>query len=149
MNDSDWRTGHVAWQIGQIMASRVERTLRPFQLTLAQNSALSQAILDPGVSSATVARRAAITPQSMGAAVNGLVERGLLERRTVPGDRRTQRLHATEAGRRLAAEARREVDATHAEALEALTPAEREQVHSLLLKLLGSLNPAAVDDSAP
>jgi DNA-binding MarR family transcriptional regulator len=147
VNHSDWRTGHVAWQIGQIMASRVERTLRPFQLTLAQNSALSQAILDPGVSSATAARRAAITPQSMGTAVNGLVERGLLERRTVPGDRRTQRLHATEAGRRLAAEARSEVDATHAEALEALTPVEREQVHSLLLKLLVSLNPAAVDDS--
>lgn len=76
MNHPDRRTGYVAWQIGQIMAARIERTLRPFQLTLAQNSALMQAILDPGVSSATAARRAAITPQSMGTAVNGLVERG-------------------------------------------------------------------------
>lgn len=150
MNPSDRRTGHVAWQIGQIMASRVERALRPFHLTLAQNSALTQAILDPGVSSATAARRAAITPQSMGTAVNGLVERGLLERRTAPGDRRTHRLHATEAGLRLAAEARSVVDATHAKALEVLTPTEQEQVHSLLLKLLASLNPAAMDvDSAP
>lgn len=150
MNHSDQRTGHVAWQIGQIMASRAERTLRPFQLTLAQNSALMQAILDPGVSSATAARRTAITPQSMGTAVNGLVERGLLERRTSPGDRRTHRLHVTEAGLRLAAEAAKAVDSTHAEALEVLTPLEQEQVRSLLLRLLGSLNPAAMDvDRAP
>ncbi|MEU9368324.1 MarR family winged helix-turn-helix transcriptional regulator [Streptomyces avermitilis] len=145
----DQRTGYVAWQIGQILASRIERALRPFQLTLAQNSALIQAILDPGVSSATAARRAAITPQSMGTAVNGLVDRGLLERRTAPGDRRTHRLHATEAGRRLAVEAGQAVDATHTEALRALTPAEQEQAHSLLLKLLASLNPSAVDDVTP
>lgn len=71
MNPSDRRTGHVAWQIGQIMASRIERALRPFQLTLAQNNALTQATLDPGVSSATAARRTAITPQSMGTASTG------------------------------------------------------------------------------
>ena len=145
MNHTDWRTGHVAWQIGQIMASRIERSLRPFHLTLAQNSALAQAVREPGVSSATAARRAAITPQSMGTAVNGLVERGLLERRTTPGDRRTQRLHATEAGLRLHAEAGKAVDATHAQALDALTPTEQEQAHSLLLKLLASLNPSALD----
>ncbi|MGW0854523.1 MarR family winged helix-turn-helix transcriptional regulator [Streptomyces sp. NPDC002690] len=144
MNRPDRRTGYVAWQIGQIMASRIERALRPFHLTLAQNSALAQAVLDPGVSSATAARRAAITPQSMGSAVNGLVERGLLERRTTPTDRRTQRLHATEAGERLAAEAREALDVTHAEALKALTPQEQEQVHSTLLKLLESLNPSAM-----
>ncbi|SFE41945.1 MarR family winged helix-turn-helix transcriptional regulator [Streptomyces mirabilis] len=150
MKHPDRRTGYVAWQIGQIMATRIERTLRPFHLTLAQNSALIQAAFDPGVTSATAARRAAITPQSMGTAVNGLVARGLLERRTAPGDRRTHRLHATEAGLRLAAEAGAAVDATHAEALEALTPTEQEQAHSLLLKLLESLNPAAMDvDSAP
>ncbi|MFF1682341.1 MarR family winged helix-turn-helix transcriptional regulator [Streptomyces sp. NPDC058256] len=149
MNHPDRRTGYVAWQIGQIMAARIERTLRPFQLTLAQNSALMQAILDPGVSSATAARRAAITPQSMGTAVNGLVERGLLERRTAPGDRRTQRLHATEAGQRLAAEAGEAVGATHAEALQVLTPTEQELAHSVLLKLLASLNPSAVDENTP
>jgi DNA-binding MarR family transcriptional regulator len=144
VNRPDRRTGYVAWQIGQIMASRIERTLRPFQLTLAQNSALAQAVLDPGVSSATAARRAAITPQSMGSAVTGLVERGLLERRTMPTDRRTQRLHVTEAGLRLATAAREAVDATHAEALAVLTPDEQEQAHSLLLKLLESLNPSAL-----
>ncbi|MFD3925759.1 MarR family winged helix-turn-helix transcriptional regulator [Streptomyces sp. NPDC058614] len=149
MNHPDARTGYVAWQIGQIMAARIERTLRPFQLTLAQNSALTQAIREPGVSSATAARRAAITPQSMGSAVNGLVERGLLERRTTPGDRRTQRLHATEAGLRLAAEASKALDATHAEALQVLTPPEQEQAHALLLKLLTSLNPSAVEGGRP
>lgn len=42
------------------------------------------------------------------------------------------------------------MDSTHAEALEALTPQEQEQVHSLLVKLLTSLNPASMEgDSAP
>ncbi|MGW0710265.1 MarR family winged helix-turn-helix transcriptional regulator [Streptomyces sp. NPDC002643] len=145
MNHPDRRTGYVAWQIGQILAARIERTLRPFQLTLAQNSALAQAIREPGVSGATAARRAAITPQSMGTAVNGLVERGLLERRTTPGDRRTQRLHITEAGLRLATEAAQAVDATHAEALQVLTSAEQDQAHALLVKLLASLNPSALE----
>lgn len=143
------RTGYVAWQIGQIMAARIERTLRPFQLTLAQHSALAQAVREPGVSSAAAARRAAITPQSMGTAVNALVERELVERRTTPGDRRTQRLYATETGRRLAAEAGKAVDATHAEALQVLTPTEQEQAHALLLKLLASLNPSAVGGDRP
>ncbi|MFD4787265.1 MarR family winged helix-turn-helix transcriptional regulator [Streptomyces sp. NPDC058459] len=149
MNPFDRRTGYVAWQIGQIMASRIERTLRPFRLTLAQNSALTQVTLDPGVTSATAARRAAITPQSMGTAVNGLVERGLIERRSTPGDRRTHRLHATEAGRRLAREAGEAVDTAHAEALRVLTPEEQERAHSLLMKLLTSLNPSAVNGSTP
>ncbi|MFJ2605861.1 MarR family winged helix-turn-helix transcriptional regulator [Streptomyces sp. NPDC091279] len=149
MNHPDRRTGYVAWQIGQIMASRVERTLRPFHLTLAQHSALAQAIREPGVSGATAARRAAITPQSMGTAVNGLVERGLLERRTTPGDRRTHRLHITESGLRLATEAGEAVDAAHADAFQVLTPAEQEQAHALLLKLLASLNPAAVSTPTP
>ncbi|MFD5721703.1 MarR family winged helix-turn-helix transcriptional regulator [Streptomyces sp. NPDC127036] len=137
-------TSYVAWQIGEIAASRIERTLRPFQLTLAQYSALVQAVLEQGISSATAARRASITPQSMGSAVNRLIDRELLERRTTPGDRRTGRLYATEAGLRLATEARTAVDLTHAEALQVLTPAEQGQAHSLLLKLLKSLNPSAM-----
>ncbi|WP_427919709.1 MarR family winged helix-turn-helix transcriptional regulator [Streptomyces sp. cg40] len=145
MNHPETRTGYVAWQIGQILAARIERALRPFRLTLAQNSALTQAIREPGVSSAAAARRAAITPQSMGSAVNGLVERGFLERRTTPGDRRTQRLHATEAGVRLAAEASEALDSAHAQALQVLTPTEQEQAHALLLKLLASLNPSALE----
>jgi hypothetical protein len=38
------------------------------------------------------------------------------------------------------------VDAAHAEALQVLTPAEQEQTHALLLKLLASLNPSALED---
>jgi DNA-binding MarR family transcriptional regulator len=145
LNQPDRPAGYIAWEIGQILATRVERTLRPFHLTRAQHSALTQATLTPGVTCATAARRTAITPQSMGTAVNGLVARGLLERRTTPGDRRTQHLYATEAGLRLAARADAAVHAAHAEALEALTPAEQVQAHTVLLKLLAALNPAATD----
>lgn len=39
--------------------------------------------------------------------------------------------------------------ATHAEALQVLTPTEQELAHSVLLKLLASLNPSALDDNTP
>lgn len=47
----------------------------------------------------TLASRSALTRPAVTAAVSGLVERGLLERREVPGDRRGIRLAVTRAGR--------------------------------------------------
>ncbi|MFJ7949577.1 MarR family transcriptional regulator [Streptomyces sp. NPDC096354] len=46
-----------------------------------QQNALAHVVLVPGISTAELARRSGVTPQSMGAAVNGLIQRGLLERR--------------------------------------------------------------------
>ncbi|GAA0448867.1 MarR family winged helix-turn-helix transcriptional regulator [Streptomyces stramineus] len=144
MNDNTSYTGYLAWQFSQAMGARLEKELRTLDLTLAQHSALQRALNTPGVSSADAARGAGITAQSMGAAVNGLVERGLMERRPHATNRRVLCLHITEEGRHLAERARALVGGVNDDALAILSPAERATAHDLLHRLVEHLNPAAL-----
>ncbi|MFF1299351.1 MULTISPECIES: MarR family winged helix-turn-helix transcriptional regulator [unclassified Streptomyces] len=129
------------------MGTRLERALRSLNLTTAQHNALQHAVWVPGISAAEIARRTGFTPQSMGAAVNTLVDRGLLIRREHPSNRRTVQLTVTASGAKLAERARVVVERLDTEALAVLAPAEREVIRSLLLRMLAELNPDAVPTS--
>ncbi|GAA2254174.1 hypothetical protein GCM10010145_22720 [Streptomyces ruber] len=145
MIDDPWtRTGYVAWQVAHVMGVRVEKALRPLGLTTAQHNALMHVARSPGISAADIARRTGITPQSMGAAVNALVDRGLLVRRRHPASRRVARLAVTEAGEVLATRAQEALNQVDEEAVAVLPPGERATLHALLLRLLADLNPDAV-----
>jgi DNA-binding MarR family transcriptional regulator len=146
--DPSARTSYLAWQAAHVLGARVEKALRPLDLSLAQHAALQHIAWTPDISSAEIARRTGITPQSMGAAVNALVERGLLVRREHPSNRRTVLLGATESGEELARNARAAVDQVDTESLAALTPDERASLHGLLLRILSDLNPDAVTSTA-
>jgi DNA-binding MarR family transcriptional regulator len=77
-----------------------------------------------------------IPPSRMVALVDGLEERGLLERRPRPNDRRVRTLHLTRDGRRLLGKVM-EISAEHERQLCAgLGPAEREQLIVLLNRLV-------------
>ncbi|WP_328806805.1 MarR family winged helix-turn-helix transcriptional regulator [Streptacidiphilus fuscans] len=134
--DPSTRTGYLAWQFGQATAQRLERALRPLDLNLAQLRSLVQVALTPGISSAEIARRSGLTAQSMGAAVNALVSRGLIERGPHPTNRRVLELRATDAGRALAAHAQRVVDDVQREMFEVLSADEQKTVHALLQRLV-------------
>lgn len=138
------RMGYLAWQVVHVMGTRLERALRSLDLTAAQHNALQHVVWAPGVSAAQIARRTGFTPQSMGAAVNALVDRGLLARREHPSSRRTVQLTVTDSGANLAERARGLVERLDEEALAVLAPAERAVVHSLLLRMLAELNPDAL-----
>ncbi|AYG78134.1 putative HTH-type transcriptional regulator [Streptomyces hundungensis] len=137
-------TGYLVWQLGHALGARLERALRELDLTLAQHNALQHALHRPGVTSAESARRTGMTAQSMGSAVADLTERGLLERRPHPTNRRMIGLHPTEAGARLAARAQTVVENVNAEALTVLTPPEQATAHLLLHRLVAHLNPDAL-----
>ncbi|MFF5307937.1 MarR family winged helix-turn-helix transcriptional regulator [Streptomyces massasporeus] len=126
------------------MGTRLARALRVLDLTAAQHNALQHAAWTPGISAAEIARRAGFTPQSMGTAVNTLVDRGLLARYEHPSNRRTVQLVITDSGATLADQAREVVERLDREALAVLAPAERTVVHSLLLRVLAELNPDAL-----
>ncbi len=142
--DPSTRMGYLAWQVVHVMATRLERALRSLDLTAAQHNALQHVVWTPGISAAQIARRTGFTPQSMGAAVGALVERGLLVRREHPSNRRTVQLLSTGNGAKLAGRARAMVERLDREALAVLAPAERAVVHSLLLRMLAELNPDAL-----
>ena len=143
------RMGYLAWQVVHVMGARLERALRSLDLTAAQHNALQHVVWTPGVSAAEIARRTGFTPQSMGAAVSVLVDRGLLARREHPSSRRTVQLIITDGGATLAERARGVVERLDEEALAVLAPAERAVVHSLLLRMLAGLNPDALPTPHP
>ncbi|MBZ6477160.1 MarR family winged helix-turn-helix transcriptional regulator [Streptomyces griseocarneus] len=148
MNEQSVSTGYLAWQFSQAMGARLEKELRALDLTLAQHNALQHALREPGISSAAAARRAGITAQSMGAAINGLVDRGLMERRPHPTNRRVLCLHITDDGRRVAGQASVVIGRVNDDALTVLSPAERATAHSLLHRLVAHLNPDALSPSS-
>jgi long-chain acyl-CoA synthetase len=87
----------------------VEVALAPVDLTMPQYRVLS--ILADGSEAASgLANRLAVRPPSVTAIVDGLVARGLVDRRQHDSDRRRVALRITDEGARVVAEADRAVD---------------------------------------
>src|SRR5487761_1775482 len=98
-------------------------------LTLSETSALSR--LDRGgpATSSELAKQDRISPQSMGATLAALEQRGLIERRRDPADGRRVVLSITEAGRQLANDRRgARVELLAAALRDGFTAAERGQL---------------------
>ena len=92
------------------LSKRVEVALAQVDLTLPQYRVLG--ILVEGSATASgLANRLAVRPSSVTAIIDGLVARGLVDRKHEEGDRRRIALRLTKAGERIVAEADRTVDA--------------------------------------
>jgi long-chain acyl-CoA synthetase len=96
------------------LAKQVELGLSAVDLSLPQYRILG--MLD-GISavSSEMAQRLAVRPPTVTAVVDGLVQRGLVERRTVEGDRRQVAHVLTDRGRRVLEDADRSVNTRLAE----------------------------------
>ena len=81
------------------LARQLERRLDEHGLTLAQYRTLSL-LADETVSAARVAEWLAVSPTSVTSVVDGLVARGLVERRRDAADRRRQAVSITRSGRK-------------------------------------------------
>lgn len=103
----------------------------PGELTLPETSALSR--LDRGgpATSSELARADRISPQSMGATIAALEQRGLIAREKDTEDGRRIVLSVTEAGRRIVNDRRGERTELIARALDrGFTPSELEQLRA-------------------
>jgi long-chain acyl-CoA synthetase len=115
------------------LSKRVEFALAQMDLTLAQYRVLG--ILVEGSAAASgLAGRLAVRPSSITAIIDGLVARGLVDRRHEEGDRRRIALRLTDEGARVVAEADRSVD-DYLASIAACLPDEDERMvlHSLEL----------------
>ena len=80
-----------------------------------------------------LAKAERVQPQSMGATLAGLAERGLVSRGDDPDDRRRVVMSVTEAGRQVVHGVRRDREEVLSRAMaEALTPAEMDQLSEAL-----------------
>ena len=108
-------------QLGAYAAERFGERAAALDFTRPQAGLLRLISREPGQSQQAVARRLGTPPSRLVALVDGLEQRGLIERHRNPGDRRNYALHLTAAGE---------------QAISApLTEAERAQLSKLLGKL--------------
>jgi long-chain acyl-CoA synthetase len=115
------------------LSKRVEFALAQMDLTLPQYRVLG--ILTEGSAAASgLAGRLAVRPSSVTAIIDGLLARGLVDRKHEEGDRRRIALRLTDEGARVVAEADLSVDAYLA-SIAACLPDEDERMvlHSLQL----------------
>jgi DNA-binding MarR family transcriptional regulator len=128
-------TAFLAAQLGAYAAERFGERAAAFGFTRPQAGLLRLISRVPGQSQQAVARVLGTPPSRLVALVDDLEERGLVERRRNPEDRRNYELHLTAAGR----QAMTDLDqaaAEHEEAFSApLTSAERAELSRLLAKL--------------
>lgn len=86
-------------QVELAVRAHMDDLLRPMNLTALQYTALTVLRRRDGLSSAELARNSFVTAQSMGEMITTLERRGLVERRTDPGDRRRMLTSLTDTAR--------------------------------------------------
>lgn len=111
------------------LGRQVEVALAKIDLTIAQYRALTQ-LSEGGEASSSLATKLAVSRPSVTAVVEGLVERGLVDRRHSDEDRRRVSVNLTEAGRQVLGEADNAVSAKLADILAVVSPRQAAQAVS-------------------
>ncbi|MBC3192096.1 winged helix-turn-helix transcriptional regulator [Pseudonocardia sp. C8] len=122
-------------QLGAHAAARFGERIAELDLTPPQAGLLRAVATEPGRSQQALSGHLGMPASRLVSLVDGLADRGLLERRRNPDDRRLHALHLTAAGEemlgRVAAAGRAHED----ELLAALDGAERDTLHALLTRI--------------
>lgn len=90
---------YLTAQISAAIRARLDQEFRPFKLTATQYRVLSVLQHKDGLSSAEVARRCSVTPQSMSEIIATLTDRGLIVRSEDAANRRVLRIALTPTAR--------------------------------------------------
>ncbi|MEI5521979.1 MarR family transcriptional regulator [Streptomyces brasiliscabiei] len=96
-------TIYLVKQLELAIRSYMDEALRPYGLTTLQYTALTVLQHRGGLSSAQLARRSFVRPQTMHEIVRSLEERELIERDHAPGNRRIMEARLTRGGEELLA----------------------------------------------
>ena len=135
------RTGtldQIRW-IGWAQRKAADDWIRARGLSVEQGIVLGYLVRSPGAMQRDIAQVTRTSPASVSSLLQGLERRGLVERRTEPGDERSKRVHATAAGVDLVAGFEPAVAAADEVILAPLDRAERATLHALLTKITAEL----------
>lgn len=134
--------GYLLKDAQALLHSRMEEALRPLGLGVSQYVALHLMHLKPGISASELARRAFVTRQSMSAIVQGLQERGLVERELRAGSGRALAIGITGIGRDALRRAEVVVDGVESRMLSGLDLEARDALREALTRCIRGLAPA-------
>ncbi len=108
--------------------------MAPYGLRPVDFSTLSLIKHNPGITARQLCHSLGIQPPNMVGMVNGFEQRGLIERRPHPSDRRAQGLHLTVEGRKLMQAAEQTATALEDEVAHRLSGEEKQTLLALLQK---------------
>src|SRR5690349_16670083 len=138
-------TGFLISRMGTVAQKRFSSRLEALDLTPRMWGTLNILEADAPITQHGPRKRTGMDPSSMVTTIDDLEKRDPVERPTHPSDRRAYALHVTDAGRETLSQGRKVVQEVQDELLAALDDAEREQLRSLLLRLViaaGKASPA-------
>jgi DNA-binding MarR family transcriptional regulator len=122
-------------QLGYHAVRRLSARLEPLNLEPRHYGVLRAIAALEGATQQAVGSRLELAPPRMVALIDDLEQRGLVERRRNPSDRRAYGLFLTESGRSCLEAAVAAADAEEEALLGGLDPAQREQLERLLREI--------------
>jgi DNA-binding MarR family transcriptional regulator len=136
--DTEWLEGLLGYQLRRAsytMADDYNWFAGPDRLRQTQTMMLGLIADNPGAHSSTIGNQLRIARANMVQLVGELVERGLVERRNSPTDRRVVELYLTDAGAKAAATGKQFMAEHEERMLAVFGERQREQLHSWLGRL--------------
>jgi DNA-binding MarR family transcriptional regulator len=128
--------GHLIRRAHQLAVAIFMEEAGDFDLTPVQFAILNALIEDPGEDQVTLAAKVAFDAATFGSVIGRLETKGWVRREPDAKDRRRKLLWVTAEGERAAVEAKRAVSKAQARILAPLQAAERQQLVTLLGKLV-------------
>jgi len=122
-------------QLGAHAAYRFAERVAALDLTPPQVGLLRAVAADPGRSQQELAQNLGTPPTRLVGLVDGLEQRGVLQRRRNPADRRLYAVYLTDAGNTLLTEIGRVARAHEDAMLAALDDTQRAQLYTLLARI--------------
>jgi DNA-binding MarR family transcriptional regulator len=138
---------YVVARLDRVTRRAVEQAVAPQGLTVTQYTILSALARQPGLSSAQLARRAYISPQSMNEMLLALEARELVIRKADKLQRRILQTHLTATGKRVVRVCDSSVSTVEQQMTEGMTTAESDQLRSLMVRAVRNLRGGFPDRS--
>ncbi|MQP68007.1 MarR family transcriptional regulator [Niveispirillum sp. SYP-B3756] len=132
--------GSLLGETTRLMWRRFDQHARAAGSTRAQWFAMFKIAQGEGLKQAELAELLEIEPITLTRTIDRMVEGGWVERRADPGDRRARLLFLTNKARDAVAQMRLIANAIFDEALTGFSPAERETLLALLIRVRGNLS---------
>jgi DNA-binding MarR family transcriptional regulator len=139
MSDQHPTLGFLLHDVARLLRKRFGQRARSAGLTSAQWQAIAYLSKNEGINQAGLADMLEIEPITLVRMLDRLAERGLIERRQHPTDRRTWLLYLKDAARPLLGAMQQIGEATRAEALAGIPAAERARLVEALTQMKSNL----------
>jgi DNA-binding MarR family transcriptional regulator len=132
------RTFYLVKRLETEAGNALDVALQDYDITSGQYLILSLVSREGGRSSAELARRAFVTPQSMNEVIGALEAKGYIKRTENPENRRILQVSLTREGRRLLDRCEKSVDVAEAAFHSVLTPKKLAEFRATLERLLAA-----------